>query len=806
MIWLRARSEWRRRWLALGALTLLVALTGAVVLTATAGARRTRSSIDRAARTTRNVDAYIVLSNDNTLAVAGAITRLPEVEVGKRLALMGLFSSTGYAVAGSPVDPGFGTDLLRFRVLRGRAANPDAADEVALSETSAAAFHLDVGDALELASPGPAQWACLDSRAPPSDSALCTATVQALNRDRIDLSRLQGPHVRLRIVGVTRSLFEIGAASHVVFFNFLTPAFFKKYRTAMQWQPTVMVRYRTGVTEAQFDASVGKVAPRTAITDTGTFTSIIDALRSTAGVLANGLLVFAAVAALVGLVLISQVLARNAERGSDDRGVLRVLGATRTARVVDACAPLVPVAVGGALLAVLGAWIGSRWLPIGTAGRAEFGHGLDFDAPVLIGGAAILVAVVLATSAAAALWVGRQRTSAATRRAGFARRLAIGGVTTATAAKMVTEVGRGRRAIPLRSAVAGTALAMAGVIGVAVFSASLTRLTTEPMRQGWGWDALVKGFNTGDPLTRDPAVAAERLIADRDVRALTRVWLDYEPRVNGHTVPGFAERFMKGERGFVIVNGRAPAGADEVALGAKTLRHAHLHQIGGEVDVDGKSFHVVGTALFPATTNNYALADGALFTDGGVRAAKLSAAGGDDSQFAVTLRPGADRAAAMQRLSKLNNGELPGGPVDHAEIQQLSQLDRLPWVLAGFLIAIALLAVGHLIVLSVRRRGRDLAVLRALGCTPRQTHRIVAWQATMLAIAGTVVGAPLGILLGRMVWTRIADAYGVGNDIAWPWIPMVIALVGTFLLTNAIAWWPARRAAKGPVAQTLGTV
>ena len=37
--------------------------------------------------------------------------------------------------------------------------------------------------------------------------------------------------------------------------------------------------------------------------------------------------------------------------------------------------------------------------------------------------------------------------------------------------------------------------------------------------------------------------------------------------------------------------------------------------MGGEVDVDGKRFRVVGTALFPATTNNYALADGVLFND-----------------------------------------------------------------------------------------------------------------------------------------------------------------------------------------------
>jgi hypothetical protein len=543
VIWLRARSEWRRRWPALCALTLLVGLTGAVVLTAAAGARRTRSSIDRADRITKNADAYVVLGNNSSLANLGAITRLPEVAVGKRLALMGLFTSQGYAVAGSPVDSGFGTDLLGYRVLRGSAANPDATDEIALSETTAAALRLDVGGTFDLASPSTPQWACLDANRPPVDTPLCKATIQTLDRDRIDLSMLQGPHVHLRVVGITRSLFEVGAASQVVFFNFLTPAFFRKYRTSVQWQPMVMVRYRPGVTDAKFEAAATKAVPANSITDRGTFTSVIDALRSTAGVLANGLLAFAGVAALVGLVLISQVLARNADRGTDDRGVLRVFGATRTARVLDACAPLVPVAAAGALLAMLGAWLGSRWMPIGTAGRAEFARGLDFDATVLLWGAAAIAVVVLVISAAAALWVGRTRAPGTTRQAALAHRLSIGGVTTTAAASMVTEVGRGRRAIPLRSAAAGTALAMAGVIGVAVFSTSLTRLTTEPARQGWGWDVFVRGHNAGQTVARDPR-GADLLVADPDVSAVTQVWIDYEPRVNGHTVPGFAERFV----------------------------------------------------------------------------------------------------------------------------------------------------------------------------------------------------------------------------------------------------------------------
>ncbi len=54
-----------------------------------------------------------------------------------------------------------------------------------------------------------------------------------------------------------------------------------------------MVRYRPGVTDAQFEAAVAKAVQPGTVSDSGTFTSVVDSLRSTAGVLANGLLVFA---------------------------------------------------------------------------------------------------------------------------------------------------------------------------------------------------------------------------------------------------------------------------------------------------------------------------------------------------------------------------------------------------------------------------------------------------------------------------------------------------------------------------------
>ena len=62
---------------------------------------------------------------------------------------------------------------------------------------------------------------------------------------------------------------------------------------------------------------------------------------------------------------------------------------------------------------------------------------------------------------------------------------------------------------------------------------------------------------------------------------------------------------------------------------------------------------------------------------------------------------------------------------------------------------------------SVRRRRRELALLKTIGFGRRQVSATVAWQATTLAFVGLVVGIPIGLLLGRLVWQRVADGLGV---------------------------------------------
>ena len=57
---------------------------------------------------------------------------------------------------------------------------------------------------------------------------------------------------------------------------------------------------------------------------------------------------------------------------------------------------------------------------------------------------------------------------------------------------------------------------------------------------------------------------------------------------------------------------------------------------------------------------------------------------------------------------------------------------------------------------SVRRRRRDLAILKTLGFTGRQLATAVAVQAGVAAVIGCAVGIPAGIALGRVLWDLFA--------------------------------------------------
>jgi ABC-type antimicrobial peptide transport system permease subunit len=169
----------------------------------------------------------------------------------------------------------------------------------------------------------------------------------------------------------------------------------------------------------------------------------------------------------------------------------------------------------------------------------------------------------------------------------------------------------------------------------------------------------------------------------------------------------------------------------------------------------------------------------------------------------VKFSPGADRSAALASLTRaiaplpLTSAALP------RDLASFGRVNGLPIAVAAILGIMAGAVLVYTLLTAIRRRRRDLAVLKALGYLRRDVARTVTVQAVTIGVLALVIGLPVGVLLGRFVWQRFVDWQGI------PSVPRVsalaLALIGLAVLVAAmvIAIVPARVAARTSPADAL---
>jgi ABC-type lipoprotein release transport system permease subunit len=128
---------------------------------------------------------------------------------------------------------------------------------------------------------------------------------------------------------------------------------------------------------------------------------------------------------------------------------------------------------------------------------------------------------------------------------------------------------------------------------------------------------------------------------------------------------------------------------------------------------------------------------------------------------------------------------------------------NLPVVVSALLASIAAAVLAYALVTAVRRRRRQLAVLKTLGFDRRQLLATVAWQATTFAAIGLAAGIPLGIAAGRWAWYLFAQQIEVVPEPVTP-LPLVLLVIpAAVLLANLVAALPGWSAARTRAAAVL---
>ena len=124
-------------------------------------------------------------------------------------------------------------------------------------------------------------------------------------------------------------------------------------------------------------------------------------------------------------------------------------------------------------------------------------------------------------------------------------------------------------------------------------------------------------------------------------------------------------------------------------------------------------------------------------------------------------------------------------------------------MLAGVLAVLGMGVLAHTITSAGRRRRRELAVLRCLGFVARDLRASVRWHALVVATLCLGVAVPIGVGLGRVLWTSFARGIGVVDDAVTPVAAVVAVVAITLVGTVALAAVPGRQASRVRPAEVL---
>lgn len=246
-----------------------------------------------------------------------------------------------------------------------------------------------------------------------------------------------------------------------------------------------------------------------------------------------------------------------------------------------------------------------------------------------------------------------------------------------------------------------------------------------------------------------------------------------DPTVSGHG-------WEIAELGASDVTGAAPRDDRDVVLDADLTRAEPGEEVTLLVNGEQRRYTVSGIVDAPGS---------GLYFDSGT-AAKLSGhKDGEIDLVAVKVAEGASvdsvaeavRTATAKSAVEVTTGAARGNVEDLASGASTGMLIALSTSLGGTIVMIVGFIVAGALSVSVAGQRRDLALLRAVGATPRQVRRLIATQATVVAGVATAVGVAAGYAMAGQFADLMRSWGMLPGTLPLSWSPLP-GLAATLLL------------------------
>lgn len=509
-------------------------------------------------------------------------------------------------------------------------------------------------------------------------------------------------------------------------------------------------------------------------------------------------------ALLSALVLISNTMTTLVSEQTGEIGIMRALGARRrqvalvylkTALLFGVIGSLVGIALGILLSNLVASFFGSTFFAI------DVGFGVDLT---VAAGAALIGVLGPALAALPAIRRGtRVDLREALESTGSAAGSQDGGDRLLRRVRFLPRTmqiglrGVGRR----KRRTLATALVVALAVGNLLAIMGLAAAATKATRAAWGehieeiriWTGGGKPFDerAAQAIRSAPGVAQAQPALVNDVELAGEeafVWgVPREPLIRLDTTGG---------RWFTAAEEQA---RDRVAVIERNLAERTETEVGDQVTLatagGDARFRIVGiadnqqedgTVLFvPLTTLRSVLREPT-----GVSTYWIKTTAPEHALIDGTFTRLEDRLNAL--------GYQLGGEITYVEEQNEVAANRtITTTIAVFgllIVAISLVALANAITMSIIERTREIGVLRCIGARARDVRRIFATEGVALALAGWLLGIPLGYALDRFLVWLVWEVVEVRIEFVFPPWNVVLALVGTVALALLIMLLPIRRA------------
>jgi ABC-type lipoprotein release transport system permease subunit len=828
------RAAWRRSWQLAVTVALIGGLLGAVALAALAGARRTDSAYGRYLQAAKASDLMIDIPGP-LLTVVRQVEHLPGTV--SAAAWLGL---NGNPVIDGKVDPSFQTDAIavsldgeyfrqdKLTVLAGKLPQLNSADQMAVTQPMATALRLHPGSRLT--------WQFARAKVDVK-TGLPTGNPHPAQRTTFTVTAIVAmpPALGDTFDQVDGAILPPGAAP-----GYLASAASPYAEWAFGWVAMRLPGGDAGVPamQRQIAALAGTLSHELHFPVTFNIRRLAIVKHEAQQAIEPQAVALAILGALVGLamlVLVGQGLTQMLSRSASDGNVLRAMGASRREAALSLAVPGALAIAASVVLSAAGAVALSPLAPVGEVRVFDPQRGVRADWLVL-GGGGLAMLILLGGVLAWLSWraAGRPAGSAATRRPALIAASSRSSlpVPVLTGLRYALERGYGPQRAPVRATLVGSVVAVMALTVSLVFSASLSGLVNDPARYGWNWTTLLQtegGWGAWEPASMTAAVPRQPGIAGWSEFGFSQLVIDHQE------VPVLGLLRQLGSVQPPTTSGHALAGANQIELGAVTMRQLGLHlgekvTVGTSGDPAAQTFTLVGTVTLPSMgtvlTDHVSLGRGAMMEEGALLKVQglppftmatftnsttlQDALSSPSYPSAVALDATSPAAAsrARARILKAEPDQTPGGmyalpPQQGAQVVDLHRMGGLPISISLGVAVAAVLALGLTIVASVRQRRRELALLKSLGMRRRQLRTVVISQTSTVLLVAIVIGIPLGIAAGRWAWTAFASEIGVVPAPVVPAAAIVIGMLALLAVGNLLATWPAAIAARISVARVL---